>query len=146
MKNKVPIKKYDITQCALYKCRTKRRLEYLLCLDLGGLKMIDSIIGYHKFEIDKNDFRSYFELGKKPKKLVKGRSLKNDAHWYGVSTFTNKEIIEFNMKFPNPHKKMAAGYVHCEGGLQETKDEHVCWWLYKDVDLSSFRIMEDKNE
>ena len=63
-----------------------------------------------------------------------------------VSTFTNKEIIEFNMKFPNPHKKMAAGYVHCEGGPQETKDEHVCWWLYKDVDLSSFRIMEDKNE
>ena len=58
----------------------------------------------------------------------------------------NKEIIEFNMKFPNPHKKMAAGYVHCEGGPQETKDEHVCWWLYKDVDLSSFRIMEDKNE
>ena len=53
MKNKVPIKKYDITQCALYKCRTKKRLEYLLCLDLGGLKMIDSIIGYHKFEIDK---------------------------------------------------------------------------------------------
>lgn len=96
--------------------------------------------------IDKNDFRSYFELGKKPKKLVKGRSLKNDAHWYGVSTFTNKEIIEFNMKFPNPHKKMAAGYVHCEGGPQETKDEHVCWWLYKDVNLSSFRIMEDKNE
>lgn len=97
-------------------------------------------------EIDKNDFRSYFELGKKPKKPVKGRPLKNDAHWYGVSTFTNKEIIEFNMKFPNPHKKMAAGYVHCEGGPQETKDEHVCWWLYKDVDLSSFRIMEDKNE
>ena len=26
-------------------------------------------------EIDKNDFRSYFELGKKPKKLVKGLSL-----------------------------------------------------------------------
>lgn len=56
MKNKVPIKKYDITQCALYKCRTKKRLEYLLCLDLGGLKTIDSIIGYHKFEIDKKHF------------------------------------------------------------------------------------------
>lgn len=53
MKNKVPIKKYDITQCALYKCRTRKRLEYLLRLDPGGLKMIDSIIGYHKFEIDK---------------------------------------------------------------------------------------------
>ena len=55
MKNKVPIKKYDITQCALYKCRTKKRLEYLLCLDLGGLKMIDSIIGYHKFEFNFED-------------------------------------------------------------------------------------------
>ena len=53
MKNKVPIKKYDITQCALYKCRTKKRLEYILRLDPGGLKMIDGIIGYHKFEIDK---------------------------------------------------------------------------------------------
>ena len=53
MKNKVPLKKYDITQCALYKCRTKKRLEHLLCLESGGLKMIDNIIGYHKFEIDK---------------------------------------------------------------------------------------------
>lgn len=53
MKNKVPIKKYDITQCALYKCQTKKRLEHLLCLEPGGLKIIDSIIGYHKFEIDK---------------------------------------------------------------------------------------------
>lgn len=53
MKNKVPLKKYDITQCALYKCRGKKRLEHLLCLEAGGLKMIDSIIGYHKFEIDK---------------------------------------------------------------------------------------------
>ena len=53
MKNKTPIKKYDITQCALYKCRTKRRLERLLCLEAGGLKVIDTIIGYHSFEIDK---------------------------------------------------------------------------------------------
>ena len=53
MKNKVPIKKYDITQCALYKCRTRKRLEYLLRLAPGGLKIIDGIIGYHKFEIDK---------------------------------------------------------------------------------------------
>ena len=56
MKNKAPIRKYDITQCALYKCRTKKRLEHLLCLEPGGLKIIDSIIGYHKFEIDKKHF------------------------------------------------------------------------------------------
>lgn len=53
MKGKSLIKKYDITQCALYKCRTKRRLEYLLCLKSGDLKVIDTIIGYHSFEIDK---------------------------------------------------------------------------------------------
>lgn len=53
MNNKVPLKKYDITQCALYKCRTKKRLESLLYLEPGGLKLIDQIIGYHKFEIDK---------------------------------------------------------------------------------------------
>ena len=38
MKNKSPLKKYDITQCALYKCRRKKRLELLLCLEPGALK------------------------------------------------------------------------------------------------------------
>lgn len=53
MKSKPSIKKYNITQCALYKCRTKRRLESILCLKSGDLKMIDTIIGYHSFEINK---------------------------------------------------------------------------------------------
>lgn len=48
-------KKYDITQCALYKCRNKRRLEHLLQLEPGGLKRIDEIIGYHSFQIDKKN-------------------------------------------------------------------------------------------
>lgn len=53
MKNRTQLKKYDITQCALYKCRTKNRLEKLLRLEPGGLKTVDDIIVYHKFEIDK---------------------------------------------------------------------------------------------
>lgn len=53
MKNKLPLKKYDITQCALYKCRNRRRLERLLYLETGGFKIIDTIIGYHSFEINK---------------------------------------------------------------------------------------------
>lgn len=53
MKSSTPLKKYDITQCALYKCRNKRRLERLLRIETGGLKIIDTIIGYHSFEIDK---------------------------------------------------------------------------------------------
>ena len=71
MKNKVPIKKYDITQCALYKCRTRKRLEYLLRLDPGGLKMIDGIIGYHKFEIDKKHSDEKREITA-PDKTLKG--------------------------------------------------------------------------
>ena len=50
---KQPPRKYDITQCALYKCRNKNRLEKLLCLESGGLKQINTIIRYHSFEIDK---------------------------------------------------------------------------------------------
>lgn len=46
-------KRYDITQCALYKCSNKNRLEKLLCLESGGLKQINTIIRYHSFEIDK---------------------------------------------------------------------------------------------
>lgn len=45
--------KYDITQCALYKCRTKDRLSKLLTLEPGGLKRIQNVISYHSFLIDK---------------------------------------------------------------------------------------------
>lgn len=46
-------KKYDITQCALYKCQIKRRLEQLLLLKPGQLKLVNEKIQYHQFEIDK---------------------------------------------------------------------------------------------
>ena len=47
------IKRYSIDQCALYKCRSKRRLEQLLCIEAGGLKEIENIISYHSFNTDK---------------------------------------------------------------------------------------------
>ncbi len=50
-------------------------------------------------EVTLNDFKSYFELGRKPKSP---RGVKRDI----------------------------------------TKDEHVCWWLYKDADVSGFKLME----
>lgn len=62
MKNKPPIKKYNITQCALYKCRSKRRLEHLLCLEPGGLKAIGTIIEYHSFKIDKKHSQEKREI------------------------------------------------------------------------------------
>lgn len=45
--------RYDITQCALYKCRSKKRLEHILTLQEGDLRFVDASIRYHKFKIDK---------------------------------------------------------------------------------------------
>ncbi len=49
------------------------------------------------------------------------------------------------MKFPNPKKKMAVGNVYKEGGPQETNSiqQHVCWWLFEDADVSGFKIEEE---
>lgn len=90
--------------------------------------------------VTRNDFKSYFELGKKPK----ARGVKDpekDPRYYGVSSSLSKEIVEQKMRFPNPNKKMAVGYVYCEGGPELTEDQHVCWWLYEGVDLSGFKLI-----
>lgn len=48
-------KKYNITQCALYKCSNKKRLEYLLLVEPNELKSIAEYITYHSFDIPKKD-------------------------------------------------------------------------------------------
>lgn len=95
--------------------------------------------------ISLNDFKSYCELNKRPKRLPRGKrnDCLNDPHYYGVSSFLKREMVEQIMKFPNPNKKMAVGYVHMESGPQETKDQHICWWLYVTADVSGFKIEED---
>lgn len=101
-------------------------------------------------EVTLEDFRSYHELDKKPKhargmKKDSKKDLEKNPHYYGVSSYLEKEIVQLKMKFPNPRKKMAVGYVHKEGGPQETNKEskHVCWWLYEDADVSGFKLEED---
>lgn len=98
-------------------------------------------------EVSLEDFRSYFELGKKPK-TPRGmqEDITQNPHYYGVSSFLKREIVEQKMKFPNPKKKLAAGYVHSLGGPQNTDDQHVCWWLYEGADVSGFKLMEEKND
>ena len=92
-------------------------------------------------EITIEDFKSYFELGRRPKKPRGTKAdLEKDPHYYGVSSFLDKKIVELKMKFPNPNKKMASGFVCQEGGPQHTTDQHVCWWLYNDADVSSFKL------
>ncbi len=96
-------------------------------------------------KVGKEDFKSYAELGRK--KVRGQRIVENTPEYYGVSLFRKKEIVENLMKFPNPHKKMAMGYVFEEGGPQLTNEEteHVCWWLYLDADLDGFTIMTGGN-
>lgn len=48
-------KKYPLNQCALYKCNSKRKLENALTIEAGQLKLINSVIKYSHFEIDKKD-------------------------------------------------------------------------------------------
>lgn len=93
-------------------------------------------------EVTLEDFKSYFELGKRPKKPrgLQG-DITKDPHYYGVSSFLKKEIVEQKMKFPNPRKKMAVGYVYSAGGPQNTVDQHVCWWLYEGADVSGFKLI-----
>ena len=90
------------------------------------------------------DFKSYFELGKKPKRpRGVGGDITKDPHYYGVSSFLDRRIVEQKMKFPNPKKKLAAGYVYSAGGPQDTREEHVCWWLYTGADVSGFKLVEE---
>lgn len=92
--------------------------------------------------VSRKDFMSYAELKKKP---PRGKHYDTSSpNYYGVSSFIKKEIVEQNMHFPNPHKKMARGYICKEGGPQQTNlsTQHVCWWLYEDADLSGFELME----
>ena len=97
-------------------------------------------------EITRADFRSYAELKKLPKKLPRGSvGFEKDPHYYGVSSFLDKKMVEQAMHFPNPNKKMATGYVYCEGGPQDTNMEkqHVCWWLYEDANVSDFKLVKE---
>lgn len=98
-------------------------------------------------EITLEDFKSYYELHKAPKS-PRGMSgnISEDPHYYGVSSSMKREIVEQIMRFPNPKKKMAMGYVYSAGGPQDTTDQHVCWWLYKDADVSGFKLIKEKND
>lgn len=91
------------------------------------------------------DFKSYFELKKTPK-AARGirKDWNKEPHYYGVSSYLDRKIVEQKMKFPNPKKKMAEGYVYKEGGPQDTnkRDKHVCWWLFENADISGFEIEE----
>ena len=48
-------KKYDLNQCALYKCSNQRRLERLLFMEKYSLDKLHKLIHYYKFFQVKKD-------------------------------------------------------------------------------------------
>lgn len=94
-------------------------------------------------DVSRDDFKSYFELAKKLRKMPRGVKIENLPDYYGVSTFLNKESVEQIMNFPNPNKKIAEGYVYCEGGPQYTNEQHVCWWLFECADVSGYKLVKE---
>ena len=95
-------------------------------------------------EVSMEDFKSYFDLGKKARGIKE--NFAKDPQYYGVSSFLKKEIVELKMKFPNPRKKLASGYVYSKGGPQYTVEDHVCWWLYEGCDVSGFKLLVEENK
>ena len=95
--------------------------------------------------VTRADFRSYFELKKTPKRPRGSLTAdyERDAHYYGASCFTKREIVKQKLKFPNPHKKLAAGYILQECGAEHTEDYHICWWLYDGAEVSEFRLLQE---
>lgn len=52
---KKQIKRYDITQCALYKCKSSNKLKRILKISDEEYENINDYIKYYKFDINKKD-------------------------------------------------------------------------------------------
>lgn len=93
--------------------------------------------------VTNDDFKSHAARGIKKSRGVRIDETK--AEYYGVSLFTEKKCVENALKFPNPHKKIAEGYVvqECGPELTNVVTSHVCWWLYEDALVKEFSIISE---
>ena len=86
--------------------------------------------------INREDFRSHAELGK----ILRGRGSKK-PEYLGTSLFRTVEELNNIQSLNKPEKRVARGKVFSNGGpiLINYSKEHVCWWMFEDVDLSSYK-------
>ena len=96
--------------------------------------------------IGREDFRSPIEeIEKGIRKLTRGESVKYDAiSSYGTSLYMDIGSLENMMHLPRPNKKICEGYVCKDGGprLMDEKSKHIDWWIYENVDLTGFSLVE----
>ncbi|MCR5118991.1 MAG: hypothetical protein K6B44_05145 [Lachnospiraceae bacterium] len=88
----------------------------------------------------RDDFRSHAELGR----VLRGNG-RSKPEYYGTSLFTSRGELNNIQSLNKPDKRVAVGCIFQEGGpIKRNKSRgHVCWWLYEDVDLSSFEEVKD---
>ena len=84
-------KKYPIDQCALYKCRSRKKLESLLTIECGGLKAIQQAIKYRSFDIDKKNSNEKRRITA-PDRTLKAVQKKNS---FVVATDRTSFVVNF---------------------------------------------------
>lgn len=87
---------------------------------------------FQNCKLNKDDFKSYAELGKRPRGIGE-----NNWSYYSCSLNCNLKEIENIFKFPGKTKGIAAGYVKKEYGVKlgpDSSDNHIDWWLYEDAE------------
>lgn len=97
--------------------------------------------------VTRKDFKSYYELGKKPKiKRPRGvpEDYLKDPKYYGVSTSTSKDYFEQVKIFPKPNKKIARGSLYEELGPIFRENKHICLWPYDGVDIDGFELEREQ--
>lgn len=91
-------------------------------------------------ELTIDDFKSYAELGKKPRGVRK-----YDLGYYSCSLFQSLEPLAVALRLPKPNKFIAEGDILDKYGpiLLNENTQHIDLWLYNGAEPhKSFRIIE----
>lgn len=98
------------------------------------------------YDINREDFMSYAELGKKPPRNLKLGV--NDPDYYSTSFYSSFDALKNHFTFPHPTNKVVVGDAYCQGGpcMRNELTKHVSWWMYEDANIFSFEFLEENNE
>ena len=82
------------------------------------------------------------EMGRK---RIRGESgdLEKKPEYYGVSLYEDKSQLMLRLRLPQKDRKIVKGNVYSDGGpILKGQNTHICWWIYENVDLSGFEILD----
>lgn len=109
--------------CA-YRCITRKKADYSA--------------------VTREDFQSNAELGRT---TIKGesRNLEKIPEYYGVSLYQEKKELIIRLRLPQKNRKIVKGNIYQQGGpMLKGQNDHICWWLYENADVSGFEIIKEE--